>query len=857
MVSVRGLTGLFLAFSALLVVTGAAAAHRSNRRPVPGQRAALAAVRRAVAAGRLPRAVAKIDRGVIAHAVHLVRVLPSARRERVDVALEQVAALGGRLTSQRALAVFGQLQANDDYFARHGVPRSGTDITGADGIVYRYFAGRCFEFHPLADFSALNARVAAKDVAGAQRLAAALIARAVPRRGGGVAWEYYFRYGGGRPPWVSGMAQAVAAQAFARAASLVTADSAILSHEATAAFKAIPRLTTKVAAGPWIRLYSFSSIAVLNAQLQSVLSLETYAEASDDSAAATLASQMEQAAAATVSRFDTGYWTYYSLGGGPSPLSYQRFIVQLLHRLAPDDARFAEAAARFAAYLRQPPAFKLANASPGASRFWLSKPAFVTASTPAGRSVRLTLHAGWHTLRWDEPKRAGFYPIHVTAVDWAGNRASFSVLPIVHVPKPAHRPAGVPRPSGTGAATATSTFAAGVGIDDSGQAVLAGSLGLGLVCMTVAWQPGQTAPDPRVVNSLQGLPSGVGLVLDLDAAQLPTGDAGRTALADYAASLARQTPELRDLVLTPAPARAIASAYADALAAVRAGVRSVRTDVAAGPFFDGSTAEPQLTALALARELAHDDARPDLVSFLPAPVPGAGTWAVGDLGSLASALAEGLGTAPPVLLDAAPTPTTVPSSELGAYGGGAPPQEGAVPPATQASTYAAAIEAASCMPDVSGLLLDRLTDDGATPEPATGLYYASGDPKPSAAAVKGAIRSVARGAVVCPGLAARVTPTALTFPAQLSSSAASVVLGCSRDCLYLVTLDRANGKPVVARRGALNGDDAARTITLPERALRRGGYRVDVRLISRVDPGVVTRRRSPLLTTPGGGSGPG
>src|SRR4029077_9105924 len=175
------------------------------------------------------------------------------RGERVAVALEQAGALGRRLTSPRALAVFGQLNANDDYFARHGVPRGGTDITDADGIVYRYFAGRCFEFHPLADFSALNARVAAKDVAGAERLAAALMARAVARPGGGLAWEYYFSFGGGRPPWTSGMEQSVAAQDFAPAAALVTDESSVLSGEATAAFKAIPRLTTKVAAGPWIR----------------------------------------------------------------------------------------------------------------------------------------------------------------------------------------------------------------------------------------------------------------------------------------------------------------------------------------------------------------------------------------------------------------------------------------------------------------------------------------------------------------------------------------------------------------------------------------------------------------------------
>jgi hypothetical protein len=224
-------------------------------------------------------------------------------------------------------------------------------------------------------------------------------------------------------------------------------------------------------------------------------------------------------------------------------------------------------------------------------------------------------------------------------------------------------------------------------------------------------------------------------------------------------------------------------------------------------------------------------------------------WAVGDLGLLESALAKGLGTAPPVLLDAVATPTTVPASELSSYTAGPPPAAGTVSPADQASGYAAAIEAASCSPDVSGVLLDRLVDEGSVPAPATGLYYASGHAKPSAAAVKSAVRSVARGAAVCPGLATRVTPTALTFPAELSrSSAASLVLGCDRDCLYLVTLDGADGRPVLARRGTLNGGDPAKTITLPKKTLRPGGYRVDVRLVSRVDPGAVTRRRSPLLT---------
>jgi len=658
-----------------------------------------------------------------------------------------------------------------------------------------------------------------------------LLARAVSRPGGGLVWEYYFPFGGGGTPWTSGMAQSVAAQAFARAASLLPDDASALTHEATAAFKVVPTLTTKVAAGPWIRLYSFSSLAVLNAQLQSVLSLQTYATATSDATAATLASQLEQAAAASVSRFDTGYWTYYSLGGAPTPLSYQKFIVQLLQKLAPQDPRFAQATVDFAAYLKQPPAFKLASGSPGVVRFWLSKPSLVTVSTPSGlgRSPRVNLLAGWHTLRWSEPKRAGFYAVHVTAVDFAGNRASFSALPVVRASASAS--GGSSTGSGAGGTPPSSQFAVGVGIDDSTEGARAASLGLSLVRRTVAWQTGQTAPDPATVQSLQGLPAGTGLVLGLDAAPLPTGDAGRSALADYAASLARQTPALRDLVLTPAPERSDAGDYADSLAAIRTEVRSVTNGVGVGPFLDGSTVNPQLTTAAVAHELAADKALPDLVVFQPAPVPATGAWAVGDLASLAATLADGLGIkAPPILLGAVPSSTAE------------------VAPTEQAAAYVSAIETASCLPDVSGLFLDRLVDGGTTPAVTTGLYDAGGQAKPSAAAVKQAVGAVARGAVVCPGLAAPVIPTALTFPAQLTSAVpASVTFGCSRDCLYLVTLDRANGRPVVARRGVLDGGAAAQTITLPKHELAGGSYRLDVRLVSRVDPGAVERVRSGLL----------
>ena len=87
--------------------------------------------------------------------------------------------------------------------------------------MYRYFGGHCFRFHPLANFGVLNARATSGDVEGTQELADALVARGVYQKGGGIGWEYDFPFSGGKAPWLSGMAQAVAAQAFSRAATIV------------------------------------------------------------------------------------------------------------------------------------------------------------------------------------------------------------------------------------------------------------------------------------------------------------------------------------------------------------------------------------------------------------------------------------------------------------------------------------------------------------------------------------------------------------------------------------------------------------------------------------------------------------
>ncbi|HST17747.1 MAG TPA: D-glucuronyl C5-epimerase family protein [Gaiellaceae bacterium] len=844
----RGLAVLVAALAAL-VVTGASAGTPA----LPAQKKALQAVNKAAKAGRIDPATASRARSEIGRAARLIRGLPNGRSNHVAVALSELAAFDGRLTKPRAVALVGQLKANDDWFALHWAPSDRTDITDADGVVYRYFAGRCFELHPLANFGALNARIAAGDTEGTVRLADALIARGVFQTGGGVGYEYYFDFSGGRAPWLSGMAQAVAAQAFARAALMIPEQSNAYLRAARDAYDIIPRhLLTSVAAGPWIRLYGFQSLTVLNAQLQAVVSLTDYAQSAEDASATALAARMKAAAAATLPRFDTGYWTYYSLPHEPSPLDYQQYVVQLLAKLAPTDPRFAAARTRIAAYAKQPTAFMVANGGLGTLRLWLSKPASVQVQSAAGPTRRLSTSGGWVTVGVNEPTHAGVYPVRVTATDWAGNRSSFDALPIVRVAATGS-PAKTARKGADAETTPTPSLAVGAALDDPSQAAAAQKLGLRVVRMGVAWPVGSPTPDPSLVSALQRVPAGVGLVVELYASPLPIDEAGREALAEYAASLAQQVPGLRNLLLTPAPTPAGASAYAVSLAAVADAVHAVNSTVAVGPLVDGAVA-PKAVVSALGRAFkAAGRQAPyvDLIALRPAPAPATtAQWTEANVPQLEAAATASLGGAAPVLIDGLAVPTTVPAAELPAYGGGPPPTTGAVSATTQGSSYAAAIAAAACSPSVAGVILDRIQDSATAPVAPTGLYYADGTAKTSAAAVGAAAAPAQRGTTVCPGLATAAGASALTFPPSLSpSAAASFKLACTRDCLYLATLDGPDGKPVAAKRGAFAGGAAPATVTLPKVKLGAGAHTLDVRLSSQVNPGTITQLTSGPLQT--------
>src|SRR3954469_2212971 len=99
-----------------------------------------------------------------------------------------------------------------------------------DPLTLQYYPGSGLRLQPLANFGKANALYnACKGIntepgtpCEPDKLRELLdrLVDTAARRGGFLAWEYYFWFGGGRPPWVSGIATGSALSALSRGATL-------------------------------------------------------------------------------------------------------------------------------------------------------------------------------------------------------------------------------------------------------------------------------------------------------------------------------------------------------------------------------------------------------------------------------------------------------------------------------------------------------------------------------------------------------------------------------------------------------------------------------------------------------------
>ena len=419
----------------VLAAAAAMLAPPAGATPASDARAIRVGLYQALSAGRLNAEQVRAHRRAVALARTAIGRLPSSRAQPLARVLWLVRLQASRYNRARATALFGMLNQNRIYLSRRGLPPDGTDVRGTDGVIYRAGWGYGLQFHPLANVAKLNQFLYQEKRERALRLARALQIRAVPRKEGRV-WEYYFPYGGGSPPWTSGMAQAIGAQALARTGRRLTRPNYFPA--ANRAFLAIPgRLTVSTGNGPWIKLYSFSSMMVLNAHLQATLSIRDYGRILNRDRAIRFASRLEASGRGHLGRFDTGHWTNY-IPGSEADLKYHRYHVELAWWLARRTERefWTNAHSRFDRYTREPPVFK--GGAPGPTlypwpadgwrdattiRFWVSKISYVRVKV-GGVAWNLGLRRrGWHAVYWRPGRReARIYRPRVVATDLAGNR---------------------------------------------------------------------------------------------------------------------------------------------------------------------------------------------------------------------------------------------------------------------------------------------------------------------------------------------------------------------------------------------------------------------------------------------------
>ena len=331
----------------------------------PTVRQALDAARRR--GGISKRQHARYNR-VYTHARAVLSRRDVARRCRIQLArvigVIQTMARRDTLNGGRRPALILQLRRNTDFWEREPRIENGTRVSFEDDpLLFQHYKGFGLQIQPLGNFGKANGlwkecQERPRDCKP-DRLRDLLnsMLRVASYRVGGKAWEYWFPFGGGYPPWASGMAQATGMQALARAAVFFGEPRfMIAARKALPLFRKRPpagvRLSTK--SGAHYLLYSFSpGLRVLNAFAQTLTGLYDYSKLNRDSRARKLFRSGDRTLRRELPRYDDGDWSLYSLRGVEASTSYHVLVIEFLGNLCErTEARiYCRVAKRFNRYL--------------------------------------------------------------------------------------------------------------------------------------------------------------------------------------------------------------------------------------------------------------------------------------------------------------------------------------------------------------------------------------------------------------------------------------------------------------------------------------------------------------------------
>jgi hypothetical protein len=396
--------------------------------------------------------------------------LSGVRRTELGYVVGSIRALAAahQLTAGRLDPLWLLLNTNARFWASAPVPAAGWRTTfGRDPVIFQYYPGRGLQVQPLASWGRANAIAGACLAAMRSRTSRdscrpAILTRSLDRlsslgarRNGYLAWEYYFAFGSGSPPWVSGMTQATAVQALARGYRALGMTRWKRSAErALGAFEQpTPRgVAVRVPGGTHYALYSFApSHLVFNGGLQAVIGLRDAGALLHSKRAKRLFRAGDRAARREIGAFDTGAWSLYSAGGAESNLNYHELIAGFLGGLCDRvKARvYCRANARFERYEREPTRIALSSLrglkakQTRAVRFRLSKVSSVKVRVWGTRGLSVSrdfaqLPRGTHSFAWAPPGRGRFH-VRIEARGPSGPLGVFKRSVKVKLPKPAKK----------------------------------------------------------------------------------------------------------------------------------------------------------------------------------------------------------------------------------------------------------------------------------------------------------------------------------------------------------------------------------------------------------------------------------
>ncbi|MET0615252.1 MAG: D-glucuronyl C5-epimerase family protein [Thermoleophilaceae bacterium] len=407
-----------------------------------GRRAVYAALRGELRRKHIKRSQYRRWRATFVRSARTLRRLRGARAAQLRYVLTSVEslALRRRLIPSRMPAVFLQLERNRQYWPRMPYPGVGDQVSfrGSE-LLYQYFAGEGLQLHPLSIFKKANhlhgfceRKEPICDEAALRRILDEMTALAVKRGRHFIAWEYLFYFGGGVPPWMSGMAQATGIQALGRAAQLLNEPKyAATARRALGAFETAPPTGVRTIGprgGVAYLQYSFAPrLYIFNAFLQSLIGLYDFSNLADDARARGLYATAIDEARAEVPLSDVGDWSLYNYAGHESSRDYHELLREFLDSLCSrrQGAVFCEYAKKYRGYQVDPPVVTYEGPAaatedePVALGFDVSKLSAVqvTVTRPDGRVVfdRLaTFRRGTSSFTWT-PRGPSTFTVRVAA----------------------------------------------------------------------------------------------------------------------------------------------------------------------------------------------------------------------------------------------------------------------------------------------------------------------------------------------------------------------------------------------------------------------------------------------------------